>query len=118
MNLADIDLNDLDLFASGDLHDVWRLLRAEAPVHWTNGTAAYPGFWSLTRYADVLAVSRDPETFSSAGGILLTTDPKTSHSLGKSMITSDPPRHARLRLIVNRGFTPRMVAELEPQVRR
>src|SRR5579863_7986105 len=96
-SLSDINLNDLDLFASGDVHAVWRRLRREAPVFWSDGTAAYPGFWSITKYADIVAISRDPATFSSAGGILLTTDPATAQTLGKSMITMDPPRHVRLR---------------------
>jgi cytochrome P450 len=115
--LTDIDLNDLDLFASGDLHAVWRRLRQEAPVFWSEGTAVYPGFWSITKYADIVAISRDPAAFSSAGGILLTTDPATAHTLGKSMITMDPPRHVRLRRLVSRGFAPRRLEAQEPQIR-
>jgi len=117
LRLVDVDLTNLDQFAHADMHEVWRLLRAEAPVFWTNGTPTYPGFWSLTKYEGILEVSRDPVTFGSSGGIQLTTDPRTSHSLGKSMITSDPPRHAHLRQLVNKGFTPRMVTMLEPQIR-
>jgi cytochrome P450 len=114
---ADIDLNDLDQFAQSDMHQVWRLLRRQAPVYWTGGTAAYPGFWSITRYEDIVTISRDPGAFSSAGGIQLTTDPATAHTLGKSMITMDPPRHVRLRRLVSKGFTPRMVATIAPEVR-
>ncbi len=114
---AGIDLNDLDLFAGGDLHAVWRRLRHEAPVFWSDGTATYPGFWSLTKYEDIVAVSRDPGSFSSAGGILFTTDPATTHTLGKSMITMDPPRHVRLRRLVSRGFAPRRLEAQEAQIR-
>jgi cytochrome P450 len=111
-------LNDLDRFVTHDMHEVWRLLRAEAPAFWSEGTDAYPGFWSITKYDDVLAISRDPEGFRSSAGIMLTTDPKNMPSYsGRSMISIDPPRHARLRRLVSRGFTPRMVATLEPRVR-
>jgi cholest-4-en-3-one 26-monooxygenase len=117
LGLTGIDLNNLDLFVTGDLHAVWRRLRREAPVFWSDGTAAYPGFWSITKYEDIVAISRDPATFSSAGGILLTTDPATAHTLGRSMITMDPPRHVRLRRLVSRGFAPRRLESLEPQIR-
>jgi cytochrome P450 len=69
LRLQDIDLTDFELFVQGKAHDAWRLLRAEAPVHWNPGTALFPGFWSVTTYADVVTVSRDTTTYSSRRGI-------------------------------------------------
>ena len=66
-SLADVDLTDLDRWAKGVPHDTFALLRSEAPVFWQNERHGR-GFWSLTRYDDVLGASRDHETFSSAVG--------------------------------------------------
>jgi cholest-4-en-3-one 26-monooxygenase len=118
--LKDINLADPDLFACGIPYDAFRLLRAEAPVHWNEGTAEFPGFWSITRYDDIVAVSRDTATFSSARGITMMVDPENpspASGPGKMLITMDPPRHVRLRRLVSKGFTPRMVAQLEPHIR-
>ena len=48
LRVQDIDLTDFELFVQGHAHDAWRLLRAEAPVHWNSGTELFPGFWSVT----------------------------------------------------------------------
>jgi cytochrome P450 len=123
---ADVNLADPDLFVQGPPHHIWRLLRAQAPVHrnqgwsWGEGQPEFPGFWSITKYDDILTVSRDPQTFMSGKGIVMGSmgdmnDPTAG--LGKMMIVTDPPRHVRLRRLVNKGFTPRMVAQLEPHIR-
>jgi cholest-4-en-3-one 26-monooxygenase len=120
LKLSDVNLADADRFARATPHDVWRLLRAEAPVHWNEGTEWFPGFWSITKYDDLIAVSRDPATFISGRGITMGSDPNAddpSTGYGKMMIVTDPPRHVRMRRLVNKGFTPRMVAQLEPHIR-
>jgi cholest-4-en-3-one 26-monooxygenase len=120
LRVQDIDLTDLELFVQGHAHDAWRLLRAEAPVHWNPGTTLFPGFWSVTTYADVVTVSRDTTTYSSRRGIAMISDPDNltpAAGAGKMLITMDPPQHVRLRRLVNKGFTPRRVAQLEPHVR-
>jgi len=120
LRVQDIDLSDFELFVQGKAHDVWRLLRAEAPVHWNAGNDLFPGFWSVTKYADVIAVSRDTTTYSSRRGISMMVDPENptpASGAGKMLITIDPPQHVRLRRLVNKGFTPWMVAQLEPSVR-
>ena len=69
-----------------------------------------PGYWALTRYADVMQVCRDPDTFHSAPTSTITDiPPEIAEWLG-SMINMDAPKHTKLRLIVNRGFTPRQIA--------
>jgi len=115
---ADVDLTNFDVFVQGKAHAVWRRLRTEAPVHWNPGTADFPPFWSVTKYADLLTVSRDTDTYISSRGIAISADPQNPPpGAGKMMIMMDPPRHVRLRRLVNKGFTPRMAAALEPSVR-
>src|SRR5437762_2102398 len=72
---ADLDLMHFDIFVEGRAHDVWRRLRAEAPVFWNPANAELTGFWSITKYADVIAVSRDTETFISSRGISMAANP-------------------------------------------
>lgn len=74
------------------------------------------GVWAITRHADILHVSKDPTTFSSADGITVLDAPQEFTEYFGSMIAMDDPRHARLRRIVSAGFTPRMLARLEDSV--
>ncbi|MGH2585878.1 MAG: cytochrome P450, partial [Dehalococcoidia bacterium] len=81
------------------------------------------GFWSLTKYDDILFVSRNPLLFISSKGIagsgLRNPPPVTEQDgpQGASIITMDPPRHVKMRRLINKGFTPRAVGAMEPQIR-
>ena len=98
-----------------DPYPLYRALREEAPAYW-NGARE---FWALSRHADVLAAFRDHRRFSNAGGVSLERSSAGGDpSAVASFIAMDPPRHDRLRGLVSRAFTPRRVADLEPQVRR
>ncbi len=109
------DLADPDLYEHGDPDAVWARLRAEAPVH---RNSSGPSFWSVTRYRDAMAVYRDPATFSSARGMVLGVDTAAGDpASGRMLVVTDPPRHAKLRKIVSGVFTPRMLRQLESQVR-
>ncbi len=78
---------------------------------------AGPGFWSIVRHEDLRMVSRKTSVFSSAAGITLGEQaPETLEFFG-SMIVLDDPRHAKLRLLVQKGFTPKMVAKVDQNVR-
>src|SRR6202046_5150758 len=78
-----------------------------------------PGYWALVRHADIVEASRHPEVFSSARGATGIADlPVEFNEYFGSMINMDDPRHARLRRIVSRAFTPRMIAGFEADVRR
>jgi cytochrome P450 len=116
--LADVDLTDLEVWVEGVPHDWFALLRREAPCFWQDEPAGGRGFWSLTRYDDVVAASKDYETFSSelGGTSLMDLTPEQVESR-KSMLDTDPPRHTRLRNIVNKGFTPRAVNAYEERIR-
>jgi cytochrome P450 family 142 subfamily A polypeptide 1 len=94
-------------FYAADPHPRFDWMRAHAPLYWDAGG----GVWALTRYADIIAVSRDTQTFSNAAGIRPDQPPMTN------MIDLDAPLHRRRRGLVSRGFTPRRVAEHEPRIR-
>jgi methyl-branched lipid omega-hydroxylase len=80
---------------------------------------AGPGYYALVRYADVVEVSRHPEVFCSKHGATNIPDlPTEFNEYFGSMISMDDPRHARLRRIVSRAFSPRMIARFEDDVSR
>jgi cytochrome P450 len=77
------------------------------------------GFYALVRHADVVEASRNPEVFSSARGATSVIDlPAEFNEYFGSMISMDDPRHARLRRIVSRAFTPKMIRKFEQDVQR
>ncbi|MFM7534770.1 MAG: cytochrome P450 [Acidimicrobiales bacterium] len=105
-------------------HAAFARLRAERPVAFHKeiemsvaGAVQGPGFWSLTRYEDIREASRKPWLFSSADGITIgETQPEFLEFFG-SMIVMDDPRHAKFRLLVQKGFTPKTVAQVNESVR-
>jgi len=122
--LADIHLESMDFWGlDDDVRDgVFATLRREAPISfWPaikfEGVDVGPGYWSLTKLDDVHFASRHPDIFSSAGGITIGNQtPELAEYFG-SMIVLDDPRHQRLRSIVSRAFTPKVVARIEASVR-
>ncbi len=117
--LDEINPGSFDFWLRDDVDGALARLRRERPIAWHQHPDSGRGFWSLTRFDDIVAASRDWETFSSAYGIQVLTDPEDTDRIGiRSMISTDPPKHTKLRSIVNRGFTPRMVAKAEDSVRR
>ena len=112
-----LDLTDSRNFAHGVPHDWFAHLRRESPVFWHDETDG-PGFWAVTRHAECVEVNRDPKLFSSwAGGTFLwETPPDLLEQHRLMMVNMDPPVHTRYRRLVNKGFTPRTVAELEARI--
>ncbi|HVN51326.1 MAG TPA: hypothetical protein VMT43_07835, partial [Acidimicrobiales bacterium] len=116
-------LDEIDLLAETWGHAVpfeaFDELRAHDPVHW-HPEPDGPGFWAVTRHADVVAVSRDTETYSSELGATF-IDTQTDEALAQMRLTilnMDPPKHNRYRRLVSKGFTPRVIAQLEEQIER
>ena len=106
-----IDPGVAGFFTRPDYADVLARLRAEAPV-----LAYTPGSWTVARYDDVRAVSRDPETFCSGQGVLMLDPVRDGATLPGSILHMDPPVHAEWRKVASRWFTPRAVAQLSERV--
>jgi len=121
---AELSLNNPEPFERGEQHAIFKALRRQPGLHWTHETEESKGYWSATRLEDVLFISRHPEIFSSERGIVSfePRDPMAENAAasgnGKMLITMDPPRHVKLRRLVNKGFTPRAVNAMEPEIRR
>ncbi len=119
MSLEEIDLIDGRNFVPGVPHDWFRQLRAEAPVYWHAEKAApRGGFWAVTRYDDCVHVNRDWENFSSARRTSLFTEMEEDQLAQQQlmMVNMDPSMHTRYRRLVNHGFTPKTVRDLEQQI--
>lgn len=125
VSLSDIDLSDLSFWERPmvEREEAFALLRAQpAPIRFTEPDISFAlpgtGYYALVRHADIAEASRNPEIFSSARGATAIHDltPEFGEYFG-SMINMDDPRHARLRRIVSRAFTPRMIGNVEADVR-
>ncbi|MDO1477760.1 cytochrome P450 [Rhodococcus ruber] len=118
MTASRIDLKNPDLYTEGVPHDVFAELRRNCPVYRQDEEDG-PGYWAVTRHADVTAVSRDSTTFSSALGTTQIDefDEETRRKQAAMLVNLDPPEHTRLRQLVSRGFTPRAVRTLEGHIR-
>jgi cholest-4-en-3-one 26-monooxygenase len=115
-----IDVYDPDQYVAAVPHEKFRRLRAEAPVYHHPDPQQPDGYWALTRHADVIWVSRNPELFSSWERTALINEFPQPHldNTRLLMLNQDPPQHTRTRGLVNRGFTPRMIAQLEERIQR
>jgi cytochrome P450 len=115
--LPAVDLTSHDTFVEGVQHDFFAAKRRDEPV-FRHPERDGPGFWCVTRHDDLVAVHRDPRTFSSELGQVRMEDLRPDEiEARKSMLETDPPRHSRLRRIVSAEFTPRAVAEYEGYAR-
>jgi len=119
-SLADIDLWDMDQYIEAVPHDQLKRLRKEAPVFKHPDPDTDDGYWALTRHADVVFVSRNPEIFSSYEKTAMINEFFTEQvdQQRMFMLNQDPPQHTRTRQLVNRGFTPRMIANLEQRIQQ
>ena len=119
-------LDKWETFINGQPFDTFKRLRKEAPVYWHEEDLEFePGFWALTKYEDIIMVSKDPETFSSAkGGHLMTmgdpkvVDPAAVAAIVGNMIGMDPPEHQVYRKMVAPRFSPKSVRLLEDGMRK
>ena len=112
-----IDLTDPDRFSNGVPYHWFAWMRANEPVYWQEESDG-PGFWSITRYEDVKAISRSPKVFSSwkGGTNIFDVEGDRLESLRLIMLNMDPPQHTKFRRIVSKGFTPKRVAMLQHHV--
>jgi cytochrome P450 len=117
LGLDEIDLSTIEFWSRpwAERDAAFATLRRERPIAFFDepevpGLPVGPGYYAITRHADVLTVSRTPEIFSSAAGAVSILDmPADMNEFFGSMISMDDPRHARLRKIVSGTFTPKML---------
>jgi cytochrome P450 len=97
-----------------DYYELLADLRRDAPVH-----EFAPGMVTIARYDDIRTISRDPARFCSSKGALVNDPMRTWERPQKapSILHMDPPDHVGFRKLVNREFTPRAIANLEPRIR-
>jgi cytochrome P450 len=120
-DLEHVRVSERELWQEGPPHELFKQLRAECPVHWTDRITEYPneaGYWSVTTADDVHAVSRDWETYSSErGGVTAVTDVFPLELARAMFIGMDPPKHDRIKALFQAGFTPKRIADHEDAIR-
>ncbi len=106
-----------------DIDAAFDLLRRDSPVTFhqefqvSPGSPTGPGFWSVVRHGDVKSVGRQPQLFSSVSGVTIAEQTSAMDEFFGSMIGLDPPDHTRLRMIIQKGFTPKAIGQLEQNIR-
>jgi cholest-4-en-3-one 26-monooxygenase len=118
-DVTPVDLSDSRSFVSAVPHAWLAYLRRHDPVHWQDEPGG-PGYWAVTRYEDCVTVNRDFERFSSSaqGTMPFELGEEEVAQQGLMMLNMDPPLHTRYRRLVNKGFTPRLVRDLEESIHR
>ncbi len=112
--MGEVSFSPMDPQFVGDPYPTYHRLRTEDPVHHNP-----LGFWVLTRYDDVVAVLRDPRFAKEAiAAFVAARYGVATPAIGLSMLDRDPPDHTRLRGLVNKAFTPRVVEALRPRIQR
>ncbi|MEV6306323.1 cytochrome P450 [Actinoplanes sp. NPDC051861] len=114
--LEDVNLDDLDRFARNEAWGQFDTLRREAPVHWTEEERG-TGFWAVTRYADITAIDRDSETFTSMKFVNLEDVDDDLQDLRRSILETDGARHTALRRLIQREFSARNLRQYEDFLR-
>jgi cytochrome P450 len=126
MSAVGSDLNhvlvgDREMWVDGPPHDLFKRLRGECPVHWSDRLSEFPkeaGYWSVTTADDVHTVSRDFRTYSSETGGVTAANIVFPLELTRAMfIGMDPPKHDRLKALFQAGFTPKRIADHEEAIR-
>ena len=108
-------------FAERD--EVFAQLRAGVGLTWHRPFESLfpmeePGFWALTRRADIAYVSQHPESFTSAEGVALSPMPAEIQRFASFFLSMDPPQHTVYRRLISSAFTPRNVRQIEEQIHR
>lgn len=114
------DLLDGERYTAGCPHAALAEVRERCPVGWLDSDRnAAGGVWAVTRQAEVAAVSKDPDSFSSAEqGIFIDPDQVFPLDLTRQVLLyKDPPEHTQYRKILQSAFTPNAVASMEPRIR-
>ena len=120
-DLQNVELTERELWLEGPPHEVFKQMRHQCPIHWTESFEEFPeeaGFWSVTTAEDIHTVSRDFGTYSSERGGVLAAAAGFPLELAQAMfIGMDPPKHDRLKALFQSGFTPKRIADHEGAIR-
>ncbi|HLM85538.1 MAG TPA: cytochrome P450 [Solirubrobacteraceae bacterium] len=120
-DLESVELTAREHWLDGPPHELFRRMRQECPIHWTESFEEFPdepGFWSVTTAEDIHAVSRDWQTYSSErGGITVASVVLPLELVQAMFIGMDPPKHDRLKALFQAGFTPKRIAAHEDAIR-
>lgn len=111
-----VDLSSYDAFNEGAPFATYERMRREDPMAWCP-EARGRGFWSVTRYEDVVKLNKNPKLLSSAKGIRIEDQTEEEYEARKTFQETDPPQHAYFRMLVNEAFSRPQVAKYEDQIR-
>ncbi len=118
-DLESVELTTRELWLDGPPHELFKQMRGECPIHWTERFEEFPdeaGFWSVTTADDIHTVSRDWRTYSSEHGITA-AGVFPQELISAMFIGMDPPKHDRLKALFQAGFTPKRIAAHEDAIR-
>jgi cytochrome P450 len=120
-DLENVLVGEREHWQDGPPHELFKRLRGECPVHWTDRMTEFPdqaGYWSVTTAEDIHTVSRDFRTYSSEAGGVTAANVVFPLELTRAMfIGMDPPKHDRLKALFQAGFTPKRIADHEDAIR-
>jgi len=112
-----LDLTDPATFVRHDPRDYWQQMRPERAIYWHESPGNLPGFWAVTRFADVQAAYGNAKQLSSARGTVLDVLLHGNDSAsGKMLAVTDRPRHQQLRNLMLRAFSPRVLGPVVERV--
>jgi len=127
MSAPALEHQDLDLVHPqtyvdhGYPHDIWTRLRAESPVHWFERPAG-DSYWAITKHADITAISKAPDLFLSSPSILVEfqnpPEDEVRFAAPPTLIQMDRPQHPKFRKLISKGFTPRAMKGMHPDIER
>ncbi|AXG77926.1 cytochrome P450 [Streptomyces paludis] len=118
LSARSLDLTDPATFVENDVHEFWRGVRARNPVYWHEPTDRNPGFWVVSRYADVQPLYTDAALISARGNVLDVVLRGDDSAGGSMVAVTDAPRHRPLRNLMFSAFTPRVLGKVVEEVGR
>jgi cytochrome P450 len=107
-----------DYAAHGYPHHAWTWMRREDPVYWWDRTEGIP-FWAITKHADIVAISKQPERFLSGPRLTISHQPeRPMEEFPPTLIQMDPPQHGMYRKMVQKRFSPRALERIHADIER
>ncbi|MFD4613438.1 cytochrome P450 [Streptomyces sp. NPDC058440] len=118
-DISTVDLTDPRTFEENDLREYWRRLRTTRPLHWHPPAGDAPGFWVISRYADVMALYKDNKRLTSErGNVLVTLLAGGDSATGKMLAVTDGAPHRNLRNVLLKAFSPQALKPISDRVRQ